>query len=85
MYLFTKQRVTRAENKLMVNKGEKRWGGGWWPEWKMVGFLRLLEQLSRLGVQYLFSSPPFFSLCFLFKKIYVFLAMLGLRCCSGSL
>ena len=28
MYLFTKQRVTRAENKLMVNKGEKRWGGG---------------------------------------------------------
>ena len=51
----------------------------------MVGFLRLLEQLSRLGVQYLFFSPPFFSLCFLFKKIYVFLAMLGLRCCSGSL
>lgn len=28
MYLFTKQRVTGAENKLMVNKGEKRWGGG---------------------------------------------------------
>ena len=32
----------------------------------MVGFLRLLEQLSRLGVQYLFFFPSFFFIVFSF-------------------